>query len=229
MYACAQCLGVHAACPTFLASYEPGVPLHHPPCECAWLQLDCGEEAGCTRCCHECVEAGQAACIPGCRWIVWKLASYERVFGAVCAGRALTREAVMQQLQHRCAHAPLHSAPVCTCMRVYACGLNGQGRDGESIANVGLCFVCVCVWCWRGEGVSVLPPSSSCQAACASASVRVTRIHAPRITSSAPGKLPSWVRTAAASQRRSVGRACKGCWCPQCHPCTCIMHAAASH
>jgi len=35
------------------------------------------------------------------KWIVWKLASYERVFPTACAGSALTREAVIQQLQHR--------------------------------------------------------------------------------------------------------------------------------
>jgi hypothetical protein len=35
------------------------------------------------------------------RWIVWKLASYERVFSAVCSGKALNRDAVFQQLKHR--------------------------------------------------------------------------------------------------------------------------------
>lgn len=35
------------------------------------------------------------------KWIVWKLASYERRFPAVCQGRVLTHSAIMQQLQYR--------------------------------------------------------------------------------------------------------------------------------
>ncbi len=38
------------------------------------------------------------------KWVVWKLASYERRYPGACAGKALTADNVLQQLHHRYRH-----------------------------------------------------------------------------------------------------------------------------
>lgn len=60
------------------------------------------------------------------RWIVWKLAAYERRFPRACARRALTREEVLRQLKARCVGVGLWP---------WRCLVGSQGG------------VLVC-WCW---------------------------------------------------------------------------------
>lgn len=69
------------------------------------------------------------------KWVVWKLASYERLFPADCAGRALSREGVVQQLRSRWAgvsscmlatRTPHHMTAACDDPAPMLCFVSGR-------------------------------------------------------------------------------------------------------